>query len=93
MWEMFAERTPYYFLSNPQSIIRYVYYEDGRPNIKDFKTEVDPEIVRLVEVYRLGIGGYTQVVVLADDARARVPPFEAIELELAALRGEASSGG
>ncbi len=52
---------------------------------------VDP-IVRLVEVYRLGIGGYTQVVVLADDARARVPPFEAIELELAALWGEASSG-
>lgn len=49
MWEMFAERTPYYFLSNPQSIIRYVYYEDGRPNIKDFKTEVDPEIVALVE--------------------------------------------
>jgi hypothetical protein len=49
MWEMFAERTPYYFLSNPQSIIRYVYYEDGRPNIKDFKCEVNPEMTNLVE--------------------------------------------
>jgi len=49
---------------------------------------VDP-LVRLVEVYRRGMGGYTQVVVHAEDDRAHIPPFDAIELELAALWGDA----
>lgn len=49
MWETFACRTPYYFLKNPQAIIKYVYYEDGRPDLKDIKETVDPEILHMIE--------------------------------------------
>lgn len=50
MWEVFSEMTPYYFLKNPQLIIKYVYYEDGRPNLKDIKSEIDTEILELIQV-------------------------------------------
>lgn len=49
MWECFAGKTPYYFLKNPQAIIKYVYYEGGRPAIKDIKKPVDPELIELME--------------------------------------------
>lgn len=49
MWEILAERIPYYFLSNPQAIIKYVYFEKGRPDVQDIKDNVDPEIVALME--------------------------------------------
>jgi Uma2 family endonuclease len=38
--------------------------------------------LRTLEVYRLGDGLWTQVVTLADKARARVEPFAEIELDL-----------
>lgn len=50
MWETFAGRTPYYFLKNPQAIIKYVYYENGRPDLKDIRDNVDPEILNLIEI-------------------------------------------
>lgn len=50
MWETFACKTPYYFLKNPQSIIKYVYYENGRPDLKDIKDAVDREVLDLMEV-------------------------------------------
>ena len=37
MWEVFAGRTPYYNLGKPEKIIKYVYYDDQRPNLKDCK--------------------------------------------------------
>jgi len=49
MWETFAGKTPYYFLKNPQAIIKYVYYENGRPDLKDIREHVDSEIFRLIE--------------------------------------------
>lgn len=49
MWETFSEKTPYYFLSNPQSIIKYVYYEKGRPHMKDLKAFTPPGISELIE--------------------------------------------
>ncbi len=50
MWEVFAEVTPYHFLKNPNLIIKYVFYEDGRPNIKEVKGDVDSEILDLIQV-------------------------------------------
>lgn len=49
MWESFAGKTPYYFLKNPQAIIKYVYYENGRPALKDIKKPVDEELIALLE--------------------------------------------
>lgn len=49
MWETFSGRTPYYFLKNPQAIIKYVYYEDGRPDLKDIRETVDPDIHQMME--------------------------------------------
>ena len=49
LWEVFAERIPYYFLSNPQAIIKYVYFEKGRPDIRDIKDPIDPELSNLME--------------------------------------------
>ena len=37
MWEVFAGRTPYYDLGKPEKIIKYVYYEDKRPSLRDCK--------------------------------------------------------
>ena len=39
VWEIFAERTPYYHLDSPTKIIKYVYYDNGRPFIDDCKFE------------------------------------------------------
>ena len=50
MWEAFSEMTPYYFLKNPQSIMKYVFYDDGRPNLKDIKNEVHQEILELIQI-------------------------------------------
>jgi hypothetical protein len=35
MWEVFAGRTPYYDLGKPEKIIKYVYYDDKRPSLRD----------------------------------------------------------
>jgi Uma2 family endonuclease len=45
---------------------------------------VDP-IARLIEVFRLESAGYRFVDAYGEQERARIEPFEAIELELAAL--------
>lgn len=49
MWEILSERIPYYFLTNQQAIIKYVYFEKGRPDINDIKHTIDPEVVALME--------------------------------------------
>lgn len=45
---------------------------------------VDPE-ARTLETFELDASNYRLVDVFSDDARVRAPPFDAIELELAAL--------
>ena len=35
LWEIFAEKTPYYHLDSPTKIIKYVYFDNGRPLIDD----------------------------------------------------------
>ena len=50
MWETFAGRTPYYFLKNPQAIIKYVYYENGRPDLKDIRDAVDEDVLEMIRV-------------------------------------------
>jgi serine/threonine protein kinase len=35
MWEIFAQKTPYYNLGKPQKIFQYVYYKDQRPSFSD----------------------------------------------------------
>ena len=50
----------------------------------EFLWLVDP-VQRTVEVYRLQPEGYLFLGIHADDARIRLPPLEAIELQLAVL--------
>ena len=45
---MFAEKSPYYFLPNAQAVIKYVYYDKGRPDLADLKGDVEPEVVELM---------------------------------------------
>ena len=49
MWEIFAEKTPYYFLGNPNKIVKYVYIENGRPSLTDLKSFTPPEMVAIIE--------------------------------------------
>lgn len=49
MWEIFSEKTPYYNLSSPQAIIKFVYYENGRPDLKDLMPNTPPMISELIE--------------------------------------------
>ena len=37
MWEVFAQKTPYYEIGDYHKIVKYVYIDDGRPNLKDIK--------------------------------------------------------
>ena len=53
---------------------------------------VDPA-ARVLEAWRLERGRWVQVAVHAGEARARVEPFDAVELELAALWGEDGATG
>ena len=50
MWEVFAEKTPYHEIGDYQKIVKYVYHNNGRPNIKDIKDDIDDEIVELLEI-------------------------------------------
>jgi Uma2 family endonuclease len=50
---------------------------------------LDP-IVRTLEVFRLDGGGYRLVQTWCDDEVARAEPFDAVELELGALWGQAA---
>ena len=51
VWEIFAEKTPYYHLDSPTKIIKYVYYDNGRPYIDDceFDDRFKKDIVELVK--------------------------------------------
>ena len=48
MWEVFAEKKPYYFLPNPQAVIKHVYYDKGRPDLEELKGDIAPEIIELM---------------------------------------------
>ena len=48
MWELFAEKKPYYFLPNPQAVIKHVYYDKGRPSLDEIKGDPGPEIINLM---------------------------------------------
>lgn len=50
MWEVFAEKTPYHEIGDYHKIVKYVYHEDGRPNIKDIKDDIDDDIIELLEI-------------------------------------------
>ena len=51
VWEIFAEKTPYYHLDSPTKIIKYVYYDNGRPYIDDcqFDERFKKDIVELIK--------------------------------------------
>ena len=51
VWEIFAEKTPYYHLDSPTKIIKYVYYDNGRPYIEDcqFDERFKKDIVELIK--------------------------------------------
>jgi serine/threonine protein kinase len=51
VWEIFAEKTPYYHLDSPTKIIKYVYYDNGRPHIDDcgFDERFKKDIVELIK--------------------------------------------
>ena len=57
-----------------------IYAREGVPHL----WFVDPE-ARTLEAYRLQVAAWLRIRVWHDDARARVEPFDAIELELARL--------
>lgn len=47
---MFTQKTPYYHLGNDQQkIIKYVYFQNGRPDLKDIKENIDSELIDLFE--------------------------------------------
>lgn len=49
MWEIFSQKTPYYELGDQQRIIKFVYFDNGRPKLKDIKGEVDQEFLDIIE--------------------------------------------
>ena len=50
MWEIFTGKTPYYDQgNNNQNIIKYVYFENGRPDLKDIKEKIDNELYKMFE--------------------------------------------
>lgn len=49
MWEVFAQQTPYHELGDYQKIVRYVYHDNGRPNMKDIKEDIADEVVNLIQ--------------------------------------------
>ncbi len=48
-WETFSQKTPYYELGDYGKIVKYVYHDDGRPNLKDIEDDVDEEMTVLIE--------------------------------------------
>lgn len=49
MWEVFTQKTPYYEIGDYHKIVKYVYIDDGRPNLKDVKSHVDEQVLKLIE--------------------------------------------
>lgn len=50
MWELFTQKTPYYQLgSDQQKIIKYVYFQNGRPDLKDIKEHIDTQLLDMFE--------------------------------------------
>lgn len=41
MWEVFSQKTPYHDIGDNHKIVKYVYIDDGRPNLKEIKDVVD----------------------------------------------------
>ena len=50
MWEVFAQKTPYYEIGDYHKIVKYVYIDDGRPNLKDIKSQVNAKLLELIEI-------------------------------------------
>lgn len=52
LWEIFAEKTPYYHLDIPTKIIKYVYYDNGRPFIEECKFEerFKKDMIELIKI-------------------------------------------
>lgn len=48
MWEIFSQKTPYYELGDQQRIIKFVYFDNGRPKLSDIKQDVDQELLDLI---------------------------------------------
>ena len=51
VWEIFAEKTPYYHLDSPTKIIKTVYFDNGRPYIDDcvFDERFKKDLVELIK--------------------------------------------
>jgi hypothetical protein len=50
MWEIFSQKTPYYELGAQQKIVKFVYFDNGRPNLDDIKQKVSSEFIDLIKL-------------------------------------------
>ena len=50
MWEICARKTPYYELSNPMAIMKYVTIDKKRPNMTIIDVNCPPKLLELIQI-------------------------------------------